>query len=102
MKTQLPFRIVFVLASFTVVGIGHAAFRADEPQIGDLGPDGEYVCETLEKAFPSADIQLYSREILATDRVIVRAKSDVKPYSIDDHLVNADWIKFHASCLVGR
>lgn len=101
MNIHFPFSIIPVLASFAMAGNVHASCRADTPEIGDIGPDGEVVCAALAHDFPRAEIQLYNRKIIAMDHVIVAAQIDDKPYSIDYRLVNADWIKSHGPCLAG-
>ena len=99
MNIHFPSVIVTVLASFAIAANVQAACQADDPEIGDLGPAGEFVCDALEYEFPGAEIQLYNRKILATNHVIIAAKIDDKPYSIDYRLDKNTWIKYHGPCL---
>jgi hypothetical protein len=101
MNIHFPSVSVSVLASFAIAATAQAACQADAPEIGDIGPDGESVCDALVREFPAAEIQLYNRKFLASNHVIIAAKIDDKPYSIDYRVDNNTWVKYHGPCLAG-
>jgi hypothetical protein len=101
MNIPFPSVIVPLLISCAIATTSQAACQAGSPEIGDIGPAGESVCEALQHEFPGAEIQLYNRKFLATNHVIISAKIDDKPYSIDYRLDNYNWVKYHGPCLAG-
>ena len=101
MKTHILFQIIALLASFSVMGVVQATCQADDPEIGDIGPNSNRVCETLHRDFPNATINVVDRKIQTSTDVIVMARIDGKPLSIEYWLVNADWINNPGPCLSG-
>ena len=102
MKTHTPIQTLLLLSSFIVPNLTYASCDADNPEIGDIGPDGSLVCSALEEDFPKATIQLKDRLLQTPNEVIVTALVDGQSFSIVYRLEHADWIRSAGPCLAGR
>ena len=102
MKTHSPLQVILLLVYLAAAPGVQAACLADEPEIGDIGPDSERVCAILEGDFPSADIRVYDRRIHSPTDVVVLAKIDGKSFSVQYRFRKADWVRSTGPCLTSR
>ena len=63
----------------------------DRPEIGDIGPSSERVCETLELRFPDAALAVEDRSIQSPTAVSVAASVDGRPISLHYRLSGYTW-----------
>ena len=101
MNTPSSPQIILLVVSFAIAGGAQASCRADDPEICDIGPDGNRVCAALERDFPNANIHVYDQEIKSPSNVVVTARVDGRPFSVAYRLENADWTRSPGPCLIG-
>jgi hypothetical protein len=63
----------------------------DKPEIGDIGPSSELVCETLERRFPGVSTAVENRTVLAPDAVKILVSVDGAPGTLDYRLDGFVW-----------
>jgi hypothetical protein len=98
MKTRSSYQTVLLLSSLVAHGLAQASCRFDEPEIGDIGPDGSRICAALERDFPNASIQVYARRIGSPTDVVITARVNGKPFLVKYTLQRADWIRSFGPC----
>ena len=87
--------------ALSVSSISHGACWLDSPEIGDIGPGSQLVCNMLESRFPHSDIAILDRTIHSHNSVSVIVAVDGQPESLDYQLTGADW-KLIAPTLAGN
>ncbi len=63
----------------------------DAPEIGDIGPSSEVVCDQLEDRFAGAELAVEGRSILSPTQVSVLASVDGRPLQMHYTLIGYTW-----------
>jgi hypothetical protein len=63
----------------------------DAPEIGDIGPGSDLVCNALESRFPGAALAVEGRAIHSPTEVTVTASVDGDPVSLRYELTGYTW-----------
>jgi hypothetical protein len=69
----------------------HAACVTEPPEIGDIGPDSELVCNALEQRFPGATLAVVNRSIHSPSQVSVAASVNGRPITLRYELSGYTW-----------
>jgi len=69
----------------------YATCTLDAPEIGDIGPDSQRVCEQLASQSPQSDIAILDRRIHSPEAVSVMVSVDGQRQSLEYVLRGADW-----------
>lgn len=64
-------KTILFAALLSMTGISHAICVTDAPEIGDVGPASEYVCDMLDAWIPQANIAILDRTPLSPDSVSI-------------------------------
>ena len=76
-----------VLSTVLIAFDANAGCMLDAPEIGDIGPSSELVCQELEQRFPGSTLAVDGRTIQSPDQVSVQASVNSEPvtlrYSLD-------------------
>jgi len=75
-------RQTLLLAILTVALDTNAACVTDPPEIGDIGPSSELVCNELERRFPGAALAVEGRSIHSPTEVSVAVTVDGEPMTL--------------------
>jgi len=75
--------------SFSSVTYGSCLL--DSPEIGDIGPGSQLVCQLLESRFPQLDIAILDRKIHSYDTVSVIVEVNDQHETMEYKLKGADW-----------
>ncbi|NEX23116.1 hypothetical protein G3480_22925 [Thiorhodococcus mannitoliphagus] len=82
---------LLILATLPTSLTANAVCIKDQPEIGDIGPSSERVCEALARRFPEAAIAIEDRSIRSPTAVSVDASVDGKPISLTYVLSGYSW-----------
>jgi hypothetical protein len=82
---------VIVLATLFASPYVSAACSADQPELGDIGPSAELVCQALSRRFPEAKLAVENRLIHSPTAVTVEASVNGKPISMSYVLAGYAW-----------
>lgn len=82
--------ILFTLTLAVIPG-AHAACLQDSPEIGDIGPSSQLVCDLLEARFTQSDIAILDRKMHSRDTVAVIVAMNGQLQSLEYNLHGADW-----------
>lgn len=69
----------------------HAACLPDAPELGDIGPASERVCNLLEDRFPGARLTVDDRSIHSPTAVTVSASVNGRRVQLDYRLIGLTW-----------
>ena len=67
----------------------YATCTPDAPEIGDIGPDSQRVCEQLASQFPQSDIAILDRSIHSPEAVSVMVSLDGRQQSLEYQLIRS-------------
>jgi len=79
------------LALLSLAFGAHAACVPDPPELGDIGPSSELVCDRLEHQFPGAPTAVTGRSIHSPTQVSVFASVNGRRVSLDYELFGYRW-----------
>jgi hypothetical protein len=80
-----------ILAILPVAVGAHATCLTDPPEMGDIGPSSELVCNGLQHRFPGAALVVEGRSIRSPTEVAVVASVDGKRVSLHYELAGYAW-----------
>ncbi len=83
-------RTILISLSLTVSSASYGACQLDSPEIGDIGPGSELVCNMLESRVPNSDIAILDRKIHSPNTVSVIVMMDGKPETLEYKLKRAN------------
>jgi hypothetical protein len=81
-----------ILALLPIAVGANANCVTDAPEIGDIGPGSELVCNRLTQRFPSAALAVEGRTIHSPAEVRVTASVDGRPIVMDYRLAGFTWV----------
>jgi hypothetical protein len=81
----------FIFGLLPIAVGASAACLNDPPEIGDIGPASELVCNELEHRFPGATLAVEGRSIYSATEVAVVASVDGKPIAMRYELSGYTW-----------
>lgn len=84
-------KTVIVLATLFASPYLSAACLTDQPELGDIGPSAELVCQALSLRFPEAELAVENRAIHSPNAVSVEALVNGKPISLSYVLSGYAW-----------
>jgi hypothetical protein len=84
-------RQTLLLAILTAAFDTNAACLTDPPEIGDIGPSSELVCNALERRFPKAASAVEGRAIHSPTAVSVAVTVDGEPMTLRYGLSGYAW-----------
>ena len=80
-----------ILTLLPVALSANAACLTDPPEIGDIGPGSELVCQELTQRFPGATLAVEGRSIHSPTDVKVSASVDGRPILLAYRLAGFTW-----------
>jgi hypothetical protein len=90
-KSIVMIKPYLILAILPASLAANAVCMTDQPEIGDIGPSSELVCEALALRFPDAAMAVEDRSIRSPTAVSVDASVDGKPISLPYVLSGYTW-----------
>ena len=63
----------------------------DTLEIGDIGPESQLVCDTLESMYPGKHIEITGRHIRSQNAVTILLTIDGQKDALSYRLAGADW-----------
>ena len=91
MNAGLFSQIAIAMSASVLLSSANAACLVDQPEIGDIGPASELVCESISNVSTNADIRIVDREIHSPDHVTVRVEHDGKMIGLDYQFAGFQW-----------
>jgi len=91
-----------ILALLSIAVGANANCTTDAPEIGDIGPGSELVCNRLTQRFPSAALAVEGRTIHSPTEVRVTASVDGRPIVMDYRLAGFTWVLNGADARTAR
>lgn len=82
---------ILIFALLPVTLGANANCLTDGPEIGDVGPDSELVCNELVRQFPGATMAVENRFIHSPTEVTVTASVNGEPISLEYTLAGFTW-----------
>jgi len=80
-----------ILAILPVAFAAHAACLQDPPEVGDIGPSSQLVCNDLARLFPGAALAVEERTVYSPTAVSVDVSVDGKPVDLRYDLSGYRW-----------
>ncbi|MCG8426454.1 MAG: hypothetical protein MI754_03750 [Chromatiales bacterium] len=68
-----------------------ASCLTDVPEIGDIGPGSDQVCDLLRVTFPAASTAVIDRDVRGNNTVVVKVLVDEQPKFLHYHLIGVEW-----------
>ncbi|MCP3852888.1 MAG: hypothetical protein GY694_22070 [Gammaproteobacteria bacterium] len=84
-------RIISISLALTFSSVSYGACISDSPEIGDIGPRSELVCDLLEPRVPNSKITILDRKIHSSNSVSVIVLLDGQSRTLEYKLKGADW-----------
>ena len=84
-------RIISLPLALTFSSVSYGACLPDAPEIGDVGPGSELVCDMLESRIPDSNIAILDRKINSPNTVSVIVMLDGQSKTLEYKLKGADW-----------
>jgi len=81
-----------ILALLPIAVEAHANCMTDAPEIGDIGPGSELVCNRLAQRFPRAALAVEGRTIHSPTEVRATASVNGRPIVMDYRLAGFTWV----------
>jgi hypothetical protein len=85
-------RTLIVLATLFASPYVSGACITDQPELGDIGPSAELVCQALSRRFPEAKLAVENRSIHSPTAVTVETSVDGRPISLSYILAGYAWL----------
>ncbi len=82
---------ILILSIFPLALGASASCVTDPPEMGDIGPGSELVCQELTRRFPGAALAVEGRSIHSPTKVSVTASVDGRPILLDYILTGLNW-----------
>jgi hypothetical protein len=79
------------VAAYFLFTNSYAACLIDEPEMGDVGPASELVCESLAGFSRVGEVKIIDRDILAPDRVSIRVETLGRQIVLGYKLIGMEW-----------
>lgn len=89
--TRRAARRLLILSLLPVVFGAEAACVTDAPEIGDIGPGSELLCDQLQNRFPGATLAVKGRDIHSPSVVSVLVSVDGTPMRLRYDLAGYVW-----------
>ena len=85
------FRSLLLSIILTASSTAYAACYLDSPEIGDIGPGSELVCDMLETRSQNSSITILDRMPKSNKAVSILVDVDGEKQSLNYRLVGANW-----------
>lgn len=85
------FKIVLLSLALSLSTVVNGSCLPDPPELGDIGPDSNVVCQLLESWLPESNIAILDRNFPAYDTVSITVEVDGRHETIEYKLERADW-----------
>ena len=84
-------KIISLPLALAFSSVSYGACMPDSPEMGDIGPSSELVCDLLESQIPRTNIAIIDRKIHSPNSVSVIVLRDGQSRSLQYKLKGADW-----------
>ena len=84
-------KVISISLALTFSSVSYGTCLPDSPEIGDIGPSSELVCDLLESQVPDTNVAIIDRKIHSSNSVSVMALLDGQSRTLEYKLKGADW-----------